>query len=510
MRHFLALLLCSLCLSTLVAQEKYGGGLAFDDEAYEKSPMVASPSRELHVARLPSRASVKIYAPSPGNQGQYNNCVGWSSSYAARTILFNKSKGVTQTQQVNANAFSPAFTYRMISKDNSCFTPVSIELALRSMKEKGTVPKNAFDFNCPGPIPSNLYPKAQAYAIKDYKRLFYLKDPGKLKLLSVKNALSKGNPVIIGMKCTPSFERADGQEVWERLEPVETTTFFGHAMCVVAYDNKKYGGAFQIMNSWGHRWGKDGFIWVRYKDFVSFVKYAYLPIGNQADKEGAIASSKRPETQTAKPKKSSTYQAKPRPSTQKNQPTTSAKSGQFGQTSSEVFDLAGEVKLILSDGSEMPIRLYGNVYRTKELYPSGTKFRIYLSAVKDAFVYVIGTDADYSTAQLFPGPKEGNARLIGGSKAKAIPDNRRYIQLEPSTTDRDYLCVIYSKKSLDMASIQRKIESAQGTLSKRIQAALGSELISARNIQYENGRIAFSALKDPGAVSTLIIETRRR
>ncbi|MEM6805721.1 MAG: hypothetical protein AAF696_30260, partial [Bacteroidota bacterium] len=207
---FLLILLLSLSSH---AQVKYAGGLKFDDEAYEASVITVPLVRDIAAARLPNRVTLKAYAPTPGNQGQYNNCVGWSSAYAARSILFNKAHELKGPVQANAQVFSPAFTYRMISKDNSCFTPTSIEHALRSMKEKGAVKKLDFDYNCPGGIPGELFSKAEAFKIKDYSRLFYLKDPEKLKLASVKRALADGRPVIIGMKCTPSFERADGQEL---------------------------------------------------------------------------------------------------------------------------------------------------------------------------------------------------------------------------------------------------------------------------------------------------------
>ena len=51
--------------------------------------------------------------------------------------------------------------------------------------------------------------------------------------------------------------------------------FGGHAMCVIGYDDRLEGGAFQIMNSWGSDWGQNGIAWVRYGDFKEFVREAY-------------------------------------------------------------------------------------------------------------------------------------------------------------------------------------------------------------------------------------------
>ena len=47
-------------------------------------------------------------------------------------------------------------------------------------------------------------------------------------------------------------------------------------MCVVGYDDFKYGGAFEVMNSWGEEFGDDGFIWIKYSDFYKLVQEAYV------------------------------------------------------------------------------------------------------------------------------------------------------------------------------------------------------------------------------------------
>ncbi len=67
-----------------------------------------------------------------------------------------------------------------------------------------------------------------------------------------------------------------GKDVWTpTAEDRSMMGFGGHAQCVVGYDDRKYGGAFLIMNSWGPQWGNNGFAWVRYRDFKYFVREAY-------------------------------------------------------------------------------------------------------------------------------------------------------------------------------------------------------------------------------------------
>ena len=63
-----------------------------------------------------------------------------------------------------------------------------------------------------------------------------------------------------------------GQELWRPSGMDESQMGMGgHAMCVIGYDDRKFGGAFQIMNSWGPEWGKNGVAWVKYGDFKNYV-----------------------------------------------------------------------------------------------------------------------------------------------------------------------------------------------------------------------------------------------
>ena len=42
----------------------------------------------------------------------------------------------------------------------------------------------------------------------------------------------------------------------------------GHAMCIIAYDDNKFDGAFLVQNSWGEDWGKDGYFWLPYSEIT--------------------------------------------------------------------------------------------------------------------------------------------------------------------------------------------------------------------------------------------------
>ena len=56
------------------------------------------------------------------------------------------------------------------------------------------------------------------------------------------------------MQVSSTFYKAKGS--WSGIH---NTKPGGHAMVVVGYDDDKYGGAFEILNSWGTYWGNKGF-----------------------------------------------------------------------------------------------------------------------------------------------------------------------------------------------------------------------------------------------------------
>ncbi|MEM6347901.1 MAG: C1 family peptidase [Bacteroidota bacterium] len=268
-----ALILSLFLLPLSLCAQQSAGGLLMDDVAYQKIPLQTAPQG----ARIAGRASLKQYAPRPQDQGHYNNCVGWAVAYGARTILFAQEKDIREKSVIQHYAFSPSFTYKLISKSRSCNEAVSIEAALASMEQQGAALKRQVPETCVNRLYSKDYSNARRYKIGGYSRLFYRDARDYDKIRSVKYAIAQGQPVIIGMNCTPSFENAENKNLWRRTESSHTRNYFGHALVVVAYDNEKYGGSFQLMNSWGTKWGNDGFIWIKYEDFADFTKYGYAP-----------------------------------------------------------------------------------------------------------------------------------------------------------------------------------------------------------------------------------------
>jgi len=454
---FLFVLLSSFFVLAQV-EDNQGTGLNFNDEQYGVDLMKAPLTRSLYGSSLPSSSSLKKWAPTPKSQGNFGTCVGWSSAFCAFTILEAKKNEWTDKATIDANTFSPGFVYKQIkmSSDISCKIGSSISDALEIMKTKGVAKYKDMDMNCPSSIPFDLFNKASKYKILDYAKLFGLYDSENFKIESVKKSLSQGKPVVIGMKCPSSFYKA--KNYWIPTEN-PASNHGGHAMCVIGYDDNKYGGAFEIQNSWGTSWGNNGYIWVKYNDFKTWVKYAYEMI----------------ET----PKKSS----------------------------STSTDLAGKIKLIESNGRPMSAKFTGKHYKMNNAYKSGTKFRIYISNNEPAFVYAFGSDATLKVFEIFPHKPNISPALNYKQNDVAIPSEEHYIEMD-NTVGTDYLCVVYSLKPLNIKQIHRDIERTSGNFVSRVRTVMAGKLVKTIDTKFQVNAIAFKAKSKGKSAVAMIIETK--
>jgi len=440
---FLTLLLF-VCLAPLFGQE-YGMGAILDPVRYEQ--VTAKP---LLVTRnytsLPRSASLKQYSPIPERQ-QRGTCTAWASAFAALTISESLAFNRTDRTEISNNAFSPYFLFKSISTDPTGNKGVCVSDALNFMKNPGIVKRlpteKTMEFN---EIALPLFGTFQRYPISDYNRLFsnYWGGPGTIgdRVLPVKKSLSEGKPVVIGMKTPASFHKA--KDLWRPTEnPGEE--YGGHAMCVVSYDDDKYGGAFEIQNSWGTNWGNGGYIWISYKDFAAFVYEAYEIIENLATYNDAA---------------------------------------RFGASIQiEVYN----------NPKGMPVSYdKQGFYKTRTSYPSGTEFRFVMTNRHPAYVYAFAADdSTPGTERIFP--LGGYSPVLDYKDSTvAWPGEYDWIQLN-QVTGTDYLVVLYSKEALDIAAIERRFAAEKGTFPQRVARAVGANFIPYNSVKYESSAIEFSA-----------------
>jgi hypothetical protein len=188
------------------------------------------------------------------------------------------------------NAFSPYFTYILskFDEDNECSEGLIVEMALNSLQNVGAIRQQEFNSVCiPAESSFGLERILQDSTVAlDVNKLIpelkknrlesFIPISGVEVVQNAKYYLNKKMPVVIAVNMYQSIVDNLVSNVWNGVIDDYPG---GHAMCIVGYDDNKFGGAFEIMNSWGKEYGDNGIIWFRYEDFAREVKTAYALSG---------------------------------------------------------------------------------------------------------------------------------------------------------------------------------------------------------------------------------------
>jgi hypothetical protein len=419
--------------SPLENQASFATGGVLDRNQFDKAA-VYEPLADNTKNPLPERVSLEKYCPKRLNQGSQGSCVAWSSAYAARTILEARRTG----KDPNDVAFSPSFLYNQIKLDENCQGSYIIR-ATENMTKQGAYPLSGFpyDENSCQRTPSNSQlQEATAYKMAGANRLTRSGDDYKIDLLAMKQNLAQGAPVIIGMMVGGSFmQDMMGKKVWiPTRNDYDMAGFGGHAMCVVGYDDYLEGGVFQIMNSWGSDWGKEGFGWVRYKDFDFFAKEAYgtYPMGAVATPEPA--------------------------------------------------SLAMQIALVNNETKQSIAlkSLGGNQFGTSSPINIGDKFKMQVTNNKACYTYIFGGETNESSYVLFPyTPKHSPYCGIVGTRL--FPKD--YSMQADNKGGKDKIAIVVTTEPIDYKRLNDKINKQQGEFEKRVNTTFPNQT----TVKYMNG-----------------------
>ncbi|HNK85210.1 MAG TPA: C1 family peptidase [Flavobacteriales bacterium] len=454
-----------------VVSNLFNKGATLDPKEYDKAE-VFEPLADNVKNPLPEKVSLEAFAPPRLNQGQQGSCVAWASAYAARSIVNNAATKQTPT---TANAFSPSFLYNQIKIENSGCQGSYLIRAMENMKAGGVAPFSKFaydDQDCSRPPTEEAREAAKAYRIKGFQRLSATDDPrSKVDMLAMKQQLDQGAPVVIGMMVGGSFmQEMEGQEKWYPNESdYQMHGFGGHAMCVIGYDDFKFGqdGGFQIMNSWGDKWGKNGIAWVSYNDFAYFAKeaYAVYPQGEGVD---------------VKPSRFDL---------------------RFGLA---VVDAKGK-----ATGENIPLtHVGGRVFRTVSPIAKGTRFKIEVTNKAECYTYIFGEETDGSTYTLFPyTPK--HSPYCGITGTRVFPSDQSLTADEVGTTD--VMAIVVYNQPVDYPKVNEAMkQNPTKGLGAKLSAVLGTELMGADGLTYTEGAtFGASGPASSNAVAFVLEVTKR-
>jgi hypothetical protein len=255
----------------------FGQGLILDATEYSNARQWEPKEEQGYTSGvLPSRVSYRSYTPYIQNQGKLGTCVGWAVAYAQLSTQQNIEMGITNPTQKVCRAMDPYFVFGNIRNygDTWCQAGTRIYDAMAVLMAKGTKPW-IWDpwLTCNSKVTFSEFTNALAsnYVISDYFAV-----PHDDLVRNVKEALSYKLIVSVGVNLTESFQSGSTATYGVWSPSANEQSIGGHAMCVVGYDDNKFGGAFEVMNSWGSDYGDNGFVWIKYPDFKKYVAEAYV------------------------------------------------------------------------------------------------------------------------------------------------------------------------------------------------------------------------------------------
>ncbi len=442
--------------------DKRGKGLRLDAEEKMSESIPLKPQQTEESYRgLPSAVSLKQYCPTPGDQGSYGTCVGWTTAYAARTILEARQLDLRSQTEIDKLIFSPGFIYKLVKEeeDIDCTYGAIMTDALKKMQVHGVAKRDNFAEQCVDYVPERIYKEAEEYKLKDYVRLWNIGYTHDERISALKKSLTEGNPVVVGMEAPPSIY--DAKEFWRPSEK-PNQGWGGHAICVVGFDDKKgEKGSFEIINSWGTEWANGGFTWIEYDDFTDFVRFAYELVPFY------------------KPKKE-------RPL------------------------LAGSLRFELANGQKIDLKRNGiATYKASQPFNGGTNFRIYLSNFEPAYVYAFATDKTKNIHTVFPHKSYISPYLPYHNGEIAFPDEKHYLTMD-NTAGTDYFCVIYSRYPLNINEIYQQLGQRKGTIKESLTKVLASRLVRTNDILYFPNEAKFSTSSLKGTTTFFIVELEHK
>jgi hypothetical protein len=174
---------------------------------------------------------------------------------------------------------SPAFVYDNILADigqhNNCQTSIPLFYAVNFMRRYGTVPWQEYEHRpgtCSVRIPKSENPQ---YTIPTTEEIPLTSEDD--IVTRIRQQLAKKVPVLIQFRVTEAFYKWRDQSpdaVW--TEPLNGGSH--HAAVITGHvpAQARPGPAFKIINSWGKKWGSNGFAYIREEVLIKALHSAYV------------------------------------------------------------------------------------------------------------------------------------------------------------------------------------------------------------------------------------------
>lgn len=518
MRNQLFLILFTFFSTVLFAQtNEYGTGLIMDDAAYNNHPREPKFEGSKYI-ELPTKVDLKPFCPMVGHQGDIESCVGWAVGYGALTIQRAIRDEIKDKGAITQNASSALYIYNQVKQGENCLSGSKISDAMDFVIKNGDCLAQNFDQNindCNQMPNAALQQEAGNYAAADFMTLFATEEDAGTKVLKVQKALANNQPVVIGLNILKNFPTAKGVKTW-RPDIGNQTYGGGHSVVVVGYD--EFRGAFQIMNSWGQEWGENGFIWIRYKDFATYCKYAYvLHLGEKGSAPAPIEV-----TPVA-------YQERPAPTTTPVQRPISQPVAHTSTSTQMTQRIAGAFEFKYLDNTDpetdpvlknAALSFNGDFYRINRTdWEIGQFFQLVTtSASANEYIYVFSVDAENQVNIHWPRQADLNPKFSGLNESALvttagstiyIPGKTKGLKLAKKGTE--HLCILFSTKKIgNIKAVSQYMADNKENFSGALESLLADYIVPKTAIQFAPDRIEFSTESAQGFVVPIVLELEAR
>jgi len=258
------------------------------DEEFIKNTPKKFQTKGLVKAVVPDSYDLIKYMPPIGDQERSGSCIAWTLSYYSMSILYNRHFDVVDRTAKFALAFDPYYVYNSrlgenYSKEQLCKKGMGWDFAFRHIERRGNkrmaIPP--YDLNCQNRNEeSNLYNREEFNEAIENSRSYRIRKKQRLDpddddyIYFIKQEIFlERSPVPIGISYYgEGLAKAgkNGGYFQPNYVPKIEEERKGHAMTIVGYDDYVMGGSVLVANSWGTKWGNNGFLWISYEDLRTY------------------------------------------------------------------------------------------------------------------------------------------------------------------------------------------------------------------------------------------------
>jgi len=218
---------------------------------------------------LPAQVDLSARLPPIGFQGVQGSCAAWSAGYYCRGYYVRHHRRDANFSWSADHLPSPAFLFNSIKKDDSNCEGGATIVAVLNLLRQGSLSLQQMPYNeleCERPNRA-----AQSLATRFQISNFFIVEPSSVD--DVRDQLAAEDPVIVALRVDAEIHKLKRAAIYNHKVALDQTPSF-HGITLCGYDHDRR--VFKFVNSWGRRWGSDGFGWISYESLISDAVEAYV------------------------------------------------------------------------------------------------------------------------------------------------------------------------------------------------------------------------------------------